>query len=82
LYQYGTENEKDPVPVNFTVFVCPGFSSGQFGRDYERQNLYLSQPNLQMGKTLYQELYKNHQRQGKITRCQTLQSMWWLKPII
>ena len=39
-------------------------------------------PNLQMGKTLYQELYKNHQRQGKITRCQTLQSMWWLKPII
>ena len=46
VYQYGTENEKDPVPVNFTVFVCPGFSGGQFSRDYERQNLYLSQSNL------------------------------------
>lgn len=28
-----------------------------------------------MGKTLYQKLYKNHQRQSKITRCQTLQSL-------
>jgi len=72
LYQYGTENEKDPVLVNFTVFVCPGFSGGQFGRDYERQNLYLSQSNLQMGKTLYQELHKNHQTKSPSSRSQSL----------
>lgn len=68
--------------INILAFIRTCFGFRQFNRNYERQNLYLSQPNLQMGKTLYQELYKNHQKQGKITRCQTLQSMWRLKPII
>ena len=68
--------------INIPTFIRTCFGFLQFTRNYEYQNLYLSQSNLQMGKTLYQELYKNHQRQGKITRCQTLQSMWRLKPII
>jgi hypothetical protein len=76
------KNEENSMLINILAFIRTCFGFRQFNRNYERQNLYLSQPNLQMGKTLYQELYKNHQRQGKITRCQTLQSMWRLKPII
>ena len=57
IIKSGAKDEKNRMFINFPAFIRTCFGFRQFNRDYERQNLYLSQLNLQMGKTLYQELY-------------------------